>query len=247
MDPYYLLMRLPGQAKESFLILQPFVPVGAGGSELSNLSSFMVAKSDPGEYGKLEAYSMPVGQVVRGPDQVNAIINTTPEISSQLTLLNQPGSKIIQGNLLVIPVEQSLLYIRPLYIQGSGATKLPEFKFVVVVYGGKAVIGHVAARRPLAQLFPTSAQPLGPSGRAAPPPSGGGTVTGDVGTLLAQADTAYADAQTALKNGDLAGYQKGVDKVADLIRQARAAADAASAPTSTSSSTTTRSSSCHAE
>src|SRR5581483_6789970 len=141
MDPYYLLMKLPGESKETFLILEPFVPVGAGGNELSNLSAFMVAKSDPADYGRLEAYSMPLGEVVRGPDQINAIINTTPDISSRLTLLNHQGSQIIQGNMLVIPIEQSLLYIRPLYIQGSGATKLPEFKFVVVVYGGRAVIG----------------------------------------------------------------------------------------------------------
>ena len=73
LDPYYLLMKLPGETKETFLIFEPFVPVGAGGSELSNLSGFMVAKSDPADYGRLEAYTMPLGQVVRGPDQVNAM------------------------------------------------------------------------------------------------------------------------------------------------------------------------------
>jgi uncharacterized membrane protein (UPF0182 family) len=221
MDPYYLLMRLPGQTEESFLILQPFVPVGSGGSELSNLSSFMVAKSDPGEYGKLEAYAMPVGQVVRGPDQVNAIINTTPEISSKLTLLNQQGSEIIQGSMLLIPVEQSLLYIRPLYIQGTGATKLPEFKFVVVVYAGRAVIGE-SLPAALAQLFPDLGPAPPPGGGGTTPPDGGGGPPADVTGLLAQAETAYNDAQTALKGGDLAGYQKAVDRVAELIRQAKA-------------------------
>jgi uncharacterized membrane protein (UPF0182 family) len=230
MDPYYLLMKLPGQTKEGFLILQPFVPVGSGGSELSNLSSFMVAKSDPGEYGKLEAYVMPVGQVVRGPDQINAIINTTPEISSKLTLLNQQGSEILQGSMLLIPVEQSLLYIRPLYIQGSGATQLPEFKFVVVVYAGRAVIGD-SLLGALAQLFPDlgPAPPPGGGGGTTPPPGGGGPPSTDVVGLLQQAETAYNDAQTALKNGDLSAYQKAVDKMADLIRQSRAA----SAPTTT--------------
>ncbi|HVW33478.1 MAG TPA: UPF0182 family protein [Acidimicrobiia bacterium] len=231
MDPYYLLMKLPGQTKEDFLILQPFVPVGAGGSELANLSGFMVAKSDPGDYGKLESYAMPVGQVVRGPDQINAIINTTPDISSRLTLLNQQGSEIIQGSMLLIPVEQSLLYIRPLYIQGSGATKLPEFKFVVAVYAGKAVMGE-SLPDALSQLFPDLGQPPPPGGGQANPPPGNGGPTqpsADVAGLLAQADQAYNDAQTALKSGNLSEYQKQVDRMADLIRQSRAAA----APTTT--------------
>jgi uncharacterized protein len=240
MDPYYLLMRLPGQPKESFLIFQPFVPVGAGGSELSNLSSFMVAKSDPGDYGKLEAYSMPVGQVVRGPDQINAIINTTPDISSKLTLLNQSGSQIIQGNMLVIPVEQSLLYIRPLYIQGSGATKLPLFKFVVMVYGGRAVIGE-SLPAALAQLFPDlgPAPPPGGGGPPPPPNGTGGPPSSDVAGLLAQAETAYSDAQTALKSGNLADYQKAVDRMADLIRQSRAAAAPTTTTTGPAAQTTT--------
>src|SRR5581483_9165963 len=224
MDPYYLLMKLPGETKESFLILEPFVPVGAGGNELANLSGFMVAKSDPADYGRLESYSMPLGEVVRGPDQINAIINTTPDISSRLTLLNQQGSQIIQGNMLVIPVEQSLLYIRPLYIQGSGATKLPEFKFVVVVYGGKAVLGE-SLPDALAQLFPDLGPAPPPGGTAPPPTTPGGTAgvpNGNVSDLLAQAVSAYNDAQTALKGGDLAGYQKAVDHMADLIRQSQA-------------------------
>ena len=84
MEPYYLQMRLPGQQKESFLILQPFVPVGAGDQELPNLSSFMVAKCDPGEYGQARGLHDAVGTGGAGPDQVNAMINATPEISRQL-------------------------------------------------------------------------------------------------------------------------------------------------------------------
>jgi len=240
MAPYYLQMRLPDQPKEGFLILQPFVPVGTGDQELTNLSSFMVAKSDPGDYGKLEAYAMPVGQVVRGPDQINAIINTTPDISSKLTLLNQQGSQIIQGNMLLIPVEQSLLYIRPLYIQGSGATKLPEFKFVVAVYAGRAVIG-ASLPDALSQLFPDLGQPPPPAGGGGPTPGGGGGPApgGDVAGLLQQAETAYNDAQTALKSGDLSGYQKAVDKMADLIRQSRAVAAPATTTTTAPGATTT--------
>jgi uncharacterized membrane protein (UPF0182 family) len=238
MKPYYLLMRLPDQPKENFLILQPFVPVSNAGDELTNLVSFMVAKSDPGEYGKLEAYSMPVGRVVLGPDQVNATINITPEISRQLTLLNTSGSQIIQGSLLLIPAENSILYVRPLYIQGSGATRLPEFKFVVVVYGGRAVLG-TSLDDALGQLFPglepeapPEGPPAPPADLTAPPEPGAGAAGVDVSGLLDQAEQAYNEAQTALKSGDLAGYQRAVDRLAELIRQARAATGGG-APTTT--------------
>jgi uncharacterized membrane protein (UPF0182 family) len=245
MEPYYLLMRLPGQEKESFLILQPFVPVGAGDQELPNLSSFLVAKSDPGEYGRLEAYTMPSGQVVQGPDQINALINGTPEFSRQRTLLDARGSELIQGSMLLIPIEQSLLYVRPLYVQSTGPTKLPEFKFIAAAYGNRAVLAD-SVQGALAQLFPDLGPAPPPGGTTPPPggttPPGGGTPT-DVAGLLQQAETAYNDAQTALKAGDLAGYQKAVDRVADLIRQAKVAAGPATTTTTTppgATTTTTR-------
>jgi hypothetical protein len=238
MRPYYLQMRLPGQPKENFLILQPFVPVGTGDQELPNLSAFMVAKSDPGEYGRLEAYTMPLGSVVPGPDQVDAIINSTPEFSRQRSLLDQRGSQLIQGSLLLVPVEHSLLYIRPLYIQGTGDTKLPEFKFLVAVYGNQVAIGD-SLPAALAQLFPDLGQPPPTITNGPTTGPGGGPAGGDVASLLGQANDAYNDAQTALKNGDLSGYQKAVDKMADLIRQAQQG----SAPTTTTtgSATTTTS------
>ena len=233
MKPYYLQMRLPGQPKENFLILQPFVPIGTGDQELPNLSAFMVAKSDPGEYGRLEAYTMPLGSVVPGPDQIDSIINSTPEFSRQRSLLDQRGSQLIQGSLLLVPVEHSLLYIRPLYIQGTGDTKLPEFKFLVAVYGNRAVLGD-SLPAALAQLFPDLGQPP-PTIENGPVTSGTGggpAPTGDVASLLQQAENAYNDAQTALTKGDLSGYQKAVDNMANLIRQSRQVA----VPTTTTSS-----------
>jgi uncharacterized membrane protein (UPF0182 family) len=237
MAPYYLQMRLPGQAKEGFLILQPFVPVATGDQELTNLSSFMVAKSDPAEYGRLEAYTMPVGSVVPGPDQINAIINSTPEFSRQRTLLDARGSELVQGSLLLVPVEQSLLYVRPLYIEGTGDTKLPEFKFLVAVYGNKAVIGD-SLPAALAQLFPDLGQPP-PTIDNGPVTTPSGPATGDVAGLLQQAETAYNDAQAALKNGDLSAYQKAVDKMADLIRQSRQVAAPTTSTTTAPGATTT--------
>ncbi|MGH7394949.1 MAG: UPF0182 family protein, partial [Candidatus Methylomirabilales bacterium] len=188
MDPYYLLMRLPGQEEPSFLILQPFVPTARGDREPKNLISFMVAKSDPGEYGKLEAYTMPLDEVVLGPAQVDSFTQTTPEISRTLTPLNQSGSQVFQGSLLLIPVEESILYVRPLYLQAEGNTPLPELEFLIVAYGGEAVLGRTLDEA-LAQLFPglEGTAPPGdgttPPPAPPPPPPGGGDPT--VASLLA--------------------------------------------------------------
>jgi uncharacterized membrane protein (UPF0182 family) len=241
MQPYYLQMRLPGQPKEGFLILQPFVPVATGNREPTNLAAFMVAKSDPGEYGRLEAYTMPGGTGVKGPEQSDSLLNSTPEYSTLRSLLSREGSQFVQGSLLLIPIEQSLLYIRPVYVQGAGDTKLPEFRRLAAVYGNRAVISDSLAGT-LSQLFPDLG-PAPPRGEDGTAPPGGGPVSTDVAGLLAQAETAYNDAQTALKNGDLAGYQKAVERVADLIRQARLASGATTATTApppAATTTTTR-------
>jgi len=243
MDPYYLQMRLPGQPNEGFLILQPFVPVATGNSEQTNLAAFMVAKSDAGEYGRLEAYTMPGGQAVKGPDQVNALINGTPEFSRQRSLLDQAGSRLVQGSLLLVPIDQSILYIRPLYVQATGDTRLPEFRFLAAAYGNRAVFAD-SLPAALSQLFPDLGPPPPTTGGqqpTTPTPPGGGPASTDVAGLLAQAGTAYNDAQTALKAGNLAEYQKAVDRMADLIRQAAAASGAGTTTTTGPASTTTTS------
>jgi uncharacterized protein len=239
MDPYYLQMRLPGQPQEGFLILQPFVPVATGNTELTNLASFLVAKSDPKEYGRLEAYTMPGGQAVKGPDQVNALINGTPEFSRERSLLDQSGSRLLQGSLLLVPIEQSILYIRPLYVQATGETRLPEFRFVAAAYGDKASFSTSLAGA-LSQLFPDlGPPPTGGGTTTVPPVPGGQPIATDVAGLLAQAQTAYTDGQTALKAGNLADYQKAVDRMADLIRQATTITGAATTTTTGPTTTTT--------
>ena len=235
MKPYYLQMRLPGQPEEGFLILQPFVPVAAGRNELTNLASFMVAKSDPAEYGRLEAYTMPGGASVKGPEQIDSLLNSTPEYSTLRSLLSREGSQFLQGSLLLIPVEQSLLYVRPVYVQGTGGTKLPEFRRLAAVYGNRAVISDSLAGA-LSQLFPDLGPPPADRHRrryGAATAGGGPPPATDVPGLLAQADTAYNDAQTALKAGNLAEYQKAVDRMAELIRQAQTASGAATTTTTT--------------
>jgi uncharacterized protein len=132
-DPYYLNIRLPGQKDPNthFIVTVPFVPVSSGNSQ-TRLVSFLTADSDGKQYGKLQSFSMPQGQTVLGPVQVNNAIIRTSAISTAITLLNQQGSQIIQGSMQLIPVGNSLLYVRPFYAQGRGSGSYPQFQFVVV-------------------------------------------------------------------------------------------------------------------
>ena len=133
MVPYYLLMNLPGEEALSYLILQPFNPEGR-----PNMQSFLVANADPENYGRLINYSLPKGEFVDGTSQVATRIQQDPDISQIFTLLDQQGSQIIKGNLFVVPINQSILYYQPIYLQGE-ENPLPEFKFVVVVYQDRIV------------------------------------------------------------------------------------------------------------
>ena len=130
------LRTLPGEERPSFLLMQPFTPRGR-----PNMVSFMVAKSGPlEEYGRIIEYGLPSDSQIDGPGQVGNFVNQDPEISAEFTLLGQGGSRVIQGNMLVIPIEQSLLYVQPIYISANdeaSSTGIPEFKRVVVSFNGQ--------------------------------------------------------------------------------------------------------------
>ncbi len=128
MQPYYTIMKLPGEDHEEYILMLPYTPTGK-----SNLSAWMVARSDGEQYGKLDVYTFPKQKLVFGPNQIVARINQDAEISRQISLWDQRGSSVIQGTLLVIPVEESLLYVRPLYLKAD-AGKIPELKRVIVSY-----------------------------------------------------------------------------------------------------------------
>ena len=212
----------------------------------------MVAKSDPGNYGQLEAFVMPRTRQVDGPAIVNARINQQPEVSQQITLLNTSGSKVRLGNLLLIPIEQSLLYIRPLYVEAEG-TPLPQLKKVIVVYGDKVVIKD-SLREAISTIFPGSnpttleQQGLDRACRlvqaapsrllrvgSRPPP-----VLTSVNDLLTEATARFTAAEEALKAGDLAAYQRATNDAKDLVRRASEAARATAGTPAPSTTTTTR-------
>ncbi len=131
MEPYYLILRLPGEKKEEFVLLIPFTP-----SKKDNLAAWLAARSDPPNYGKLVVYNFPKQKLVYGPRQIEARIDQDSFISQQLSLWNQRGSQVIRGNLLVVPIERSLVYVEPLYIAAAKG-QLPELKRVIVGFGDR--------------------------------------------------------------------------------------------------------------
>lgn len=214
MLPYYLLMRLPEEDELSFILMQPFTP-----SNRPNMSSFLVAKSGPDNYGQLIDYELPRDRLVDGPGQVGVRINQDPEISPEFTLLGQEGSVVIQGSMLVVPIEDSVLYVQPIYLQGEDrASALPEFKRVVVVFDDRIVMRETLDEA-MSAIFEGYVVPGGSV--VAPPDTGDEVVVpGDVADLLRQADSAFAEAQAALSAGDLGAYQAKIDEAQQLIGEA---------------------------
>lgn len=130
--PYYMLVQLPGTAGPEFVIVRPFTP---GGSGRQNMVAYLVAHGDPNDYGTMVEYDFPRSQEIFGPEQIEANINQDPVVSQQVSLWNQQHSRVIYGNLLIVPVADTLLYVQPLYLQSEGS-QIPELKRVVVSAGG---------------------------------------------------------------------------------------------------------------
>ena len=221
MEPYYTIMRLPGEERAEFIQMLPFTPRGK-----NNLAAWMVARSDGEHYGKMLVFQFPKQKVVFGPSQIVARINQDQEISPQITLWNQQGSEVIQGTLLVIPIEEALLYIRPLYLRASGG-RIPELKRVIVAYQNQIVMEETLDQA-LARLFGTPAGEPAPSPAAtllasvgapaspvaAPPPDGGAPQT-----LAQQASQHYSRAMQAQRQGDWAEYGTEIELLGDVLAQ----------------------------
>jgi uncharacterized protein len=154
-EPYYLIMRLPTALTEEFILLRPFTPV-----ERPNLIAWLAARSDAEEYGNLLLYEFPKQQLVYGPQQIEALINQDPVISQQISLWNREGSRVIQGNLLIIPIDQSLLYVEPLYLEAE-QNSLPTFVRVIIAYENRIVMAETLDQA-LSAIF-QPAQPTTPA------------------------------------------------------------------------------------
>lgn len=203
MDPYYVVMKLPGEQKEEFLLMLPFTPRGK-----PNLNGWVAARMDPGHYGELVAFSFPRDRTISGPENVSARIEQNGTISNQFTLWEGAGSTVARGNLLVIPIARSLMYVQPIYLQASeSARALPELRRVIVVVGDR--IGfeptfQAALDSVLKGRGPTLESGAVPRGTTEPTAPTGGSVQ----DLLKQAVDHFRRADAALRNGDLATYQR---------------------------------------
>ncbi len=230
MDPYYIVTRLPSDKEAEFQILQPFVPRSANDSR-RNLTAFMVAKSDPGSYGKLEAYVMPDGIQVAGPTLIASEMQSDPSVAQAELFLSQSGSKLKRGNIVMLPIGQSIIAVRPLYVQAQGQNAFPQLRKVIVWHAGRVRMDDTlqGALRALFGDAPET-QEQGPS-------TGGGTVitptSKTVADLLKQAADAFAAADKSLQEGDLAGYQQHITEARGFTEQARSQANADSAASAT--------------
>jgi uncharacterized membrane protein (UPF0182 family) len=145
MDPLYQVGALPGTGRQQLTLSVAYVPAG-GTSQVTSLSGFLMATSDPGEYGRLHLYVIPKSTEVTGPTQADAFINQNPVVSSKQTLLGQHGSEVLLGNNLMIPLDHSILYVRPFYT-ASVSNPLPQLKFVVAVFNQQVGIESTLAGR----------------------------------------------------------------------------------------------------
>jgi uncharacterized membrane protein (UPF0182 family) len=165
-QPYYAIMRLPGSAREEFVLILPYTPTNK-----DNMITWLAARSDSPNYGKLVAYKYPKERLIFGPAQIEARIDQDPVVSQQFTLWNQAGSRVIRGNMLVIPIGRSNLYVEPIYLQAERG-RLPEMKRVVLASGNRVVM-EATVEEALEKLFGgpiTYRQPIAPPAGATSPP-----------------------------------------------------------------------------
>ena len=221
-------MKLPGLEGAEFIQFLPFTP-----RRKDNLAAWMVARSDGDQYGRLMVFQFPKQKVVFGPRQVVSRINQDQTIAPQITLWNQQGSQVIQGTLLIIPIEESLLYIRPLYLRGTTG-RIPELKRVIVAYQGQIVMQETLEGA-LERLFGQGA--LAPESPAEPDrltaPDGPSLAhSGAEGTarLAGRGSRRPRPGTLRARHASAAGRQLGVVRRRDSTARRRPRATASAAP-----------------
>ena len=200
MAPYYMIMRLPGESDAEFFLMLPMVP-----SQRENMIAWLAARCDPPDYGKLIVYEFPKEKLVYGPFQIEARINQNTDISQQISLWNQMGSRVIRGSLLVVPIGNSLLYVSPLYLRAESG-QLPELKRVIAAYGDRVVMADTLPEA-LAALFK----------QIVPAATPGAGVT--VNNAAREALQHYERALERLKAGDWSGFGNELDALRPLLEQ----------------------------
>ena len=246
--PYYLTMQMPGQESAEFSLTSVFVPGGGGEGRREAMAGFLAVDSETGSqpgvvregYGKLRLLALPSSTTVPGPGQVQNKYDSDEKIATQLNLLNQADSTVIRGNLLTLPVGGGLLYVQPVYVQGTGSASYPVLRSVLTAFGDK--VGFASTlEESLKQLISDDGSSTRPS------PGGGGGGDGSqsgaqsgstaqprtptVAQALADASAAMRDAESAMSRGDWSAYGEAQNRLKDALNRAEAAQAAAGAPT----------------
>ena len=206
MEPYYTIMKLPGEKREEYILLLPFTP-----SKRDNLAAWLTARCDGQNYGKILAYTFPRDRLIYGPKQIDARINQDSFISQQLTLWSQRGSEVIRGSLLVIPIEKSLLYVQPLFLAADKAG-LPELKRVVVAFGDQVVMEE-NLELALQRLF---------GGKKAVAADASAVTAGSTASpamLAKEAMSIYEKAINLQRQGNWAGYGEELRKLEQVLKR----------------------------
>ncbi|MDD5456829.1 MAG: UPF0182 family protein [Candidatus Margulisbacteria bacterium] len=212
MEPYYTMMKLPEDKKLSFRLMLPFTP-----SKKNNMIGWMSANSDYPDYGKITVYKMPKEQLIYGPIQIESRIDQDTEISKQLTLWGQKGSQVIRGNLLVVPVENSFLYVEPLYLQAT-QSKIPELKRIVVAFGNKLAM-EATFEEALMKVFNSNVLD---KVQDTIKTKGSGTQNENGSSqLINEAGRAYNEAQQAIKALDWKTYGEQMRRLGSVLEQLR--------------------------
>jgi hypothetical protein len=223
-EAYYVVMRLPGESSAEFLLIQPMIAASR-----PNMISWVAARNDAPNYGTVQVFQFPADTTIFGPAQIEARIDQDSTISGQITLWNQSGSRVIRGNLIVVPVGDSLVYLQPVYLQSTSA-KFPEFRKIVVGSPTTIVWGDTLADA-LKQLLaaqggspgssPTPGPSATPGASATPRPTlpPGSDLPSDVDGLVTYANQHFELAQQALRDGDFATYGAEIQRVQDALQR----------------------------
>ena len=207
MDPYYLIMKLPEEKSEEYVLLAPYTP-----AKRDNLAAWFAARCDAPNYGKLMVYTFPRDRLVYGPRQVDARIDQDSYISQQITLWGQRGSQVIRGSLLIIPVESALIYIQPLYLAAEDKGGLPELRRIIVAYQNNVVMDQTLEGA-FQKIF--GSRGLIPS----TPQAGTASLPASIGDLAREAGKTFERMMQLQRQGDWAGYGEQMKKLERLLKE----------------------------
>ncbi len=224
MEPFYVSMRLPGERDVEFVLMLPYEI-----AKPPSMPAWLCARCDGVEYGRLRALTFPQG--IEGPSQIESFIDQNPDISRELTLWGQQGSRVLRGNLLVLPLDQSILYVEPVFLATESTTnRVPRLTRVILVNAGQSVMAPTFGEA-LSQLIRSvspgspelTAGSTGAAETSSPPPASStgqpAGPTGSVAALVKEANRAFLAATEAQKRGDWAGYGTHLRRLQQTLRE----------------------------